>query len=142
MSNRHERRAKAALDRSEGMRTLHRESNGIICFEVVTPETVLLHPDCSDMVFVIEHWLRQRNPEFPPLCVGCETGWRTETEDPAAFLVIRPWRNRGTVWSLIGICDECALRDDLQARCENFVKTIWPEGRVVRNVHPERGGMQ
>jgi hypothetical protein len=140
--NRHERRKQAVLDRTEHMQTLHREAGGMICFEVVTPETVLLHPDWDDMLCAIGRWLQQRNPEFPPLCLACETGWPTEDDTPAAFMIIRPWQSRGTVWSLIGICDDCARRHDLHDRCAAFVKSIWPDGRIIRNVHPAPGGLQ
>jgi hypothetical protein len=140
--NRHDRRKQAALDRTEHMHTLHREAGGVVRFEIVTPETVPLYPDFDDMIWAIGRWLQQRNPEFPPLCLACETGWRSEMESPAAFLIIRPWQSRGSVWSLIGICDACAKRADLHDQCDAFVKKIWPDGRIVRNIHPGTGGLQ
>jgi hypothetical protein len=142
MSNRHDRRKQAALDHAEHMRTMHREAAGMIRFEVVRPETLLDYPDWDDMLFAIGRWLQQRNPELPPLCLACETGWRSEMESPAAFLIMRPWQQRGSVWSLVGICDACAKHGDLHDKCEAFVKKIWPDGRIVRNVHPAPGGLQ
>jgi hypothetical protein len=144
MSNRHERRRQTALDRSEQFSTMHRESAGMLRYEIVTPETVPLYPEWGDMLFAIGRWLQQRNHEFPPLCLACEHGWSTkdDTDTPAAFLLIRPWQQRGSVWSLVGICDGCAKRHDLHERCEAFVKAISPDGRVIRNVHPGSEGLQ
>lgn len=139
-TNRHERRRRKRWERH--LMSLHREADGLVCFEVITPAIALAHPNRDNILFAITGWLRQRNPKLLPLCVGCETGWRTKDEYPAGFLIIRPWRDDASLWSLTGICDACIQRSDLQDRCEALLGTIWPDGRLAQNIHAAPGGLQ
>jgi hypothetical protein len=147
LTNRHERRKRAALDRADRQRrmsqhlwaTLREESNGLLEIDIMPFDDISAHRQRHEMANAVICWIRN-SPN--PKCMLCDFRWLDHRRPPARFFFARAWHDGPKSWLVGGICPGCDRRPDLVEMFNTELRQHFPGGQLVDGSHQAPGRMQ